>query len=131
MSRVLLIPGLLCDEFVWQPVQTALRRQSRIADLSSQDSLTIMAEDCLARFDGPLVVAGHSMGARVALEMARLAPARIERLALLDTGIHPCGRVRLKKDARLSSWPMIRGCRRWLRSGCPAWSMSQTSKTSS
>ena len=28
------------------------------------------------------------MGARVAMEMARLAPARIERLALLDTGIH-------------------------------------------
>jgi pimeloyl-ACP methyl ester carboxylesterase len=29
------------------------------------------------------------MGARVAMEMARLAPERIERLALLDTGIHP------------------------------------------
>jgi len=29
------------------------------------------------------------MGARVAMEMARLAPERITRLALLDTGIHP------------------------------------------
>lgn len=89
MATILLIPGLLCDEFVWQPVQTALGGKAHIADLSSQDSLTIMAEDCLARLDGPLVVAGHSMGARVALEMARLAPSRIERLALLDTGIHP------------------------------------------
>lgn len=29
------------------------------------------------------------MGARVAMEMARLAPERVEKLALLDTGIHP------------------------------------------
>ncbi len=89
MRRVLLIPGLLCDAFVWQPLLTALGGTAAVADLSTQDSLTVMAEDCLARFDGPLIVAGHSMGARVALEMARLAPARIERLALLDTGIHP------------------------------------------
>jgi len=31
-------------------------------------------------------VAGHSMGGRVALEMRRLAPERVRRLALLDTG---------------------------------------------
>jgi pimeloyl-ACP methyl ester carboxylesterase len=32
--------------------------------------------------------AGHSMGARVALEVLRLAP-RVERLILADTGVHP------------------------------------------
>lgn len=84
---VLLIPGLLCDHFVWEPVLAKL--DAEVADLSTQDSLTTMAEDCLARHPGPLRVAGHSMGARVAMEMARLAPERIERLALLDTGIHP------------------------------------------
>ncbi len=31
-------------------------------------------------------VAGHSMGGRVALEVLRAAPGRVERLALLDTG---------------------------------------------
>jgi pimeloyl-ACP methyl ester carboxylesterase len=36
-----------------------------------------------------LVVIGHSMGARVALEMFRAAPQRVARLALLDTGAHP------------------------------------------
>ena len=35
------------------------------------------------------MVIGHSMGARAALEMVRLAPERIERLVLLDTGTHP------------------------------------------
>jgi pimeloyl-ACP methyl ester carboxylesterase len=34
-------------------------------------------------------MAGHSMGGRVALEVMRLAPQRVERLALLDTGTHP------------------------------------------
>jgi pimeloyl-ACP methyl ester carboxylesterase len=82
-----LIPGLLCDGVVWEPVLNQLTAE--VADLSTQDSLTQMAEDVLARYSGPLRVAGHSMGARVALEMARIAPQRIERLALLDTGIHP------------------------------------------
>ena len=85
--RVLLIPGLLCDRYCWEPVLA--RMAADVADLSTQDDLGVMARDLLARQPGTLRVAGHSMGARVALEVARLAPRRIERLALLDTGIHP------------------------------------------
>lgn len=88
MSTALLIPGLLSDGFVWTELTTRMP-QARVADLSTQDSITDMARDCLERCPGPLRVAGHSMGGRVALEMARLAPERVERLALLDTGIHP------------------------------------------
>jgi pimeloyl-ACP methyl ester carboxylesterase len=87
-STILLIPGLLCDETVWKPTLAALNGKAKVADLSTQDDLTKMAEDCLAAHPGPLRVAGHSMGARVAMEMARVAPDRIEKLALLDTGIH-------------------------------------------
>ena len=89
MATVLLIPGLLCDATVWQPLLAELSQTAQVADLSTRDDLTAMARDCLAGTSGPLRVAGHSMGARVALEMARLAPDRIERLVLLDTGIHP------------------------------------------
>lgn len=89
MATIVLIPGLLCDETVWKPLLTKLRDAVSVADLSSQDSLTQMAEDLLRDHPGELIVAGHSMGARVAMEMARLAPERITRLALLDTGIHP------------------------------------------
>jgi pimeloyl-ACP methyl ester carboxylesterase len=49
-----------------------------------------MAQDILASCSGLLMVAGHSMGARVALEMVRQAPKRITKLVLLDTGMHPC-----------------------------------------
>ena len=89
MSQILLVPGLLCDATVWRPLLDRLGVAAEVADLSTQDNLTTMARDCLHQHAGPLRVAGHSMGARVAMEMARLAPERIERLALLDTGIHP------------------------------------------
>jgi protocatechuate 4,5-dioxygenase alpha subunit len=43
----------------------------------------------LARHPGRLILAGHSMGGRVAMEMARMAPGRIAGMALLNTGLHP------------------------------------------
>jgi pimeloyl-ACP methyl ester carboxylesterase len=88
---VVLVPGLLSDSFVWESVTARLanRVDAVVADLTSQDSLVTMAEEILNSSAGDLRVAGHSMGARVAMEMARQAPDRINRLVLLDTGIHP------------------------------------------
>src|SRR6478609_9458969 len=48
-----------------------------------------MARSALALRDGPLVVIGHSLGARVAMEAVRLAPERVEKLVLMDTGVAP------------------------------------------
>jgi pimeloyl-ACP methyl ester carboxylesterase len=67
----------------------ALQAKCVIPAWGLRDSLTAMAQQVLAeapteRFH----LAGHSMGGRVALEVMRLAPQRVERLALLDTGIH-------------------------------------------
>ena len=88
---LILIPGLLCDGIVWQTVVDRLEGDFdlHVADLSKGDNLTRMAEDLLARYPGNLLVAGHSMGARVAMEMARIAPDRVRGMALLDTGMHP------------------------------------------
>ncbi|MCC6870638.1 MAG: alpha/beta fold hydrolase [Burkholderiales bacterium] len=83
-----LLPGLLCDRAVWAPVIARLGStvQCRIPDYSAERSLPAMAERVLARAPERFAVAGHSMGARVALEILRLAPARVTRVALLDTG---------------------------------------------
>lgn len=91
MPTVLLLPGLLCDQVVWEAALMALSPQFQVhvGDFSRQDDLTVMAQDMLDAHQGPLYVAGHSMGGRVAMEMARMAPDRVQRLALLDTGIHP------------------------------------------
>jgi pimeloyl-ACP methyl ester carboxylesterase len=85
----ILIPGLLCDDIVWRPLIHQLNGNAKVADLSQQNSITEMAQDCLNMSTGPLQVVGHSMGARVAMEMARLSPERVTRLVLLDTGFRP------------------------------------------
>ena len=88
---LVLVPGLLCDEIVWKAAIDRFAPEMTVAigNCQTQDSITDMAKDILGANPGQLMVAGHSMGGRVALEMIRLAPERIERLALLDTGVHP------------------------------------------
>ncbi|MFN7196434.1 MAG: alpha/beta fold hydrolase, partial [Hylemonella sp.] len=94
MSRrtLMLLPGLNCDAAVWAPQVAALQdvADCRIPAWGLRDTLTAMAEQVLQEAPpGPFCLAGHSMGGRVALEVLRLAPERVERLALLSTGTHP------------------------------------------
>lgn len=88
---VYLLPGLLCDETVWRHQIETLSDlyEVRVADFRDLDSIGSMAERVLDQAPERFSVAGHSMGARVAIEIARRAPERVERLALLDTGVHP------------------------------------------
>lgn len=86
-----LLPGLLCDATVWAAQSEGLAdlAEIRTPDFLGQDSITGMAQSVLDTAPPRFAVAGHSMGARVALEIIRLAPSRVTRLALLDTGTHP------------------------------------------
>lgn len=90
-ETVVLVPGLLCDAAVWAHQVEALSQSYHVIvpDLSRQDSIASMASDILADAPERFSIAGHSMGARVALEVFAQAPGRVERLALLDTGVHP------------------------------------------
>jgi pimeloyl-ACP methyl ester carboxylesterase len=87
---IVLVPGLLCDACVWAPQVEVLRLhyEVMIPDLRDFDSIEGMARHILGQAPARFSLAGHSMGARVALEMVRLEGERVERLALLDTGIH-------------------------------------------
>lgn len=94
MSRptLLLLPGLMCDRAVWAPQVDAFssRFDCVVPHYGELDSLAAMARQVLRDAPpGPLAVAGHSMGGRIAFEMWLQAPQRIERLALLDTSYHP------------------------------------------
>jgi pimeloyl-ACP methyl ester carboxylesterase len=70
------------------------------------DRIETMADYALDRLPASFALLGHSMGARVALEIWRKAPERVARLALVDTGIHPVregereGRYRLRDLGR-------------------------------
>ncbi len=93
-DHLVLVPGLMCDRTVWEPVLPHLQAarpglQCIVADHGTSDTLGAMADRILASESGRFALAGHSMGARVALEVVRRAPARVERVALLDTGHLP------------------------------------------
>ena len=90
-ETLLLLPGLMCDSAVWAHQRTHLSRHARIIipEFRGFDSLTAMAQHVLDTAPEAYAVAGHSMGGRVALELFNLAPERMKRLALLDTGVHP------------------------------------------
>lgn len=110
---LLLLPGLLCDRASWDAVASRLEpvAECRVPEYSGERSLGAMAERVLetashgrsedavppggktaSRASGgsmppaKFALAGHSMGGRVALEVLRRAPARVTRIALLDTG---------------------------------------------
>lgn len=86
---LLLLPGLLCDEVVWasQCRDLAHAVDCRVASYGALNSIEAMAAHVLEKApSGRFSIAGHSMGGRVALEVLRSAPHRVERLALLDTG---------------------------------------------
>ena len=86
-----LLPGLLCDRVTWahQVDAFAPAWDVRVPSFYGFDSIEAMARSVLDGSPERFTLAGHSMGARVALDIMRLAPGRVERLALLDTGTHP------------------------------------------
>ena len=87
-ASLLLLPGLMCGDAFWQGLPAALSPDLRCQciDYGDADSLTAMAQLVLAAAPPTFALAGHSMGGRVALEVVRLAPARVEKLILMDTG---------------------------------------------
>jgi pimeloyl-ACP methyl ester carboxylesterase len=87
---LILLPGFLCDETVWQDQLSALTPMCDclVPDYGHLDSLSAMAGAVLDQAPSGFAVAGHSMGGRIALEIVRQAPHRVTHIALLDTGCH-------------------------------------------
>jgi pimeloyl-ACP methyl ester carboxylesterase len=88
---LLLVPGLMCDHTVWDPLlpQLSPLRACTVVDHGQANSLSQMAVQLLQDAPPQFCIAGHSMGARVALEVLRIAPERVAGVALLDTGYLP------------------------------------------
>ncbi|MFN5350901.1 MAG: alpha/beta fold hydrolase [Polaromonas sp.] len=86
-APLVLLPGLMCDATFWQPLVDFL--PSQVVDYGDANSITAMAAAVLAVAPASFVLAGHSMGGRVALEVVRLAPERVQKIILMDTGYLP------------------------------------------
>lgn len=91
LPSLLLLPGLMCDQAVFEPLLPALEphAQCSVPAYHDERSLAAMAQRVLARAPERFALLGHSMGGRVALEIMRTARERVERIALLDTGYLP------------------------------------------
>jgi pimeloyl-ACP methyl ester carboxylesterase len=81
---VVLLHALPLDERMWERNLESLAAHEvvvpRLYDLGA--SMEDWAKAVLARFDGPAVVVGASMGGYCALALARLAPERVQGLVL-------------------------------------------------
>lgn len=88
---LVLVPGLMCNAQVWQAMLAFLPAGTStwIADHGDAANLTHMAERLLALAPETFAMAGHSMGGRVAMEVVRMAPERVTRIALIDTAYLP------------------------------------------
>jgi len=106
MIETLLLPGLICDEAIWAHQVGSLGEQGVRAVHGYRLCRRIedMADVVLEQAPEIFNLCGHSMGARVALEVYRKAPERVQKLALLDTGIHP--RKSGEKEKRYALWEL-------------------------
>jgi len=91
LEPVVFLPGLLCDQALWRPQIDALadRAAPMVADLTLDDDIGAMARRVLAAAPPRFSLAALSMGGYVALEIMRLSPERVRRLALIDTSAQP------------------------------------------
>lgn len=117
---VVLLPGMMCDERMWQSQNeylTGLGYEVINGDITGREvsqpvgeiSIAEIARQLLASLPPQFALAGLSMGGIVALEMWRQAPGRISRLALLDTSaLADTDAKREKRDEQI----------RAARSGC-------------
>ncbi|WP_432449681.1 alpha/beta fold hydrolase [Aliiroseovarius marinus] len=84
---LVLIPGMMCDARVFEPQINDLSRDHTVIVAAPtrgetvREMASILLDDLPARF----ALAGLSLGGIVAMEMARRAPDRVNRLALIST----------------------------------------------
>ena len=88
---LVLIPGLLCTDALFAAQISGLADVARVtvAEHANADTMTGLASSILAAAPERFSLAGLSMGGYIAFEILRLAPERVERLALLDTSARP------------------------------------------
>jgi pimeloyl-ACP methyl ester carboxylesterase len=84
----LLIPGLGCTARLYTEQLPALWTFGpvTVADHRRADSMDAIARQILATAPPRFALAGLSMGGYIALAIMRIAPERVAKLALLDTG---------------------------------------------
>ena len=111
---LLLLPGIVCDRAAWAPVIPALSPfvACQVHETGPDRTLGAMAERVLSAAPPTFALAGHSMGGRIAVEIVRRAPERVQSLALLDTGYRPLPSGQAADDERAGRYALLAVARR-------------------
>jgi pimeloyl-ACP methyl ester carboxylesterase len=88
---IVLVPGLNCSARLYAGQIPALWRFGpvTVADHTRGETIAAIARGILASAPPRFALAGLSMGGYIAFEIVRQAPARVAKLALLDTAATP------------------------------------------
>lgn len=100
-APLVLLPGMLGSPALWEEVAATLVGRGhtvRPARIDLDDTIADMAQTVLVTAPPRFAVAGHSLGAIVALEIVRQAPHRVSALALLNANARP------PSPAQLAAW---------------------------
>ncbi|KTC83989.1 MULTISPECIES: alpha/beta fold hydrolase [Legionella] len=86
-ETLVLLPGVLSDEKVWSHQIKHLSHlvPCQVIPLTVKDCMEDLLAMVLETVKGRFILAGHSMGGWLALELAKAAPERISKLCLLNT----------------------------------------------
>lgn len=84
---LVLLPDMMCDARLFQSQITVFSRERavHIGSLSNGATIETIAENTLTNAPEKFALAGHGMGAIVAMEIIRRAPTRVTRIALMST----------------------------------------------
>lgn len=87
--NLVLIPGLLSNQHLWKHQINELNKQAKVMVIPvRQNTVEKMIQHVLSTAPETFCLAGHSIGGRIAMEIALTAPERITKLCLLNTTCH-------------------------------------------
>lgn len=87
LEKLIMIPGTLCDDALFQHQTKALKTVADcyVASTSNHSCLKQTAKEILDTYSGDLCIMGLSFGGIIAFEILRQAPERVKKLILLNT----------------------------------------------
>lgn len=100
---LVLLPGLMCDEALWDRVAPLLEDAATIhyGNLFKDGSIAGIAARVLEEAPPQFALAGFSLGGYIAREIALTAPHRVKRLALMNTSALGSSATMLERNRRM------------------------------
>ena len=87
MTKLILVPGLLCTKLLFEKQISSLHNQCEIevANTLGVNSIIGMAQEIISKQKSNFVICGLSMGGYVAQMVAHLAPEKVAGMGLFST----------------------------------------------